>query len=79
MRSAHVAYLLLATTLPAAAQHTQHAEHAPPSPAAAASVSDADRAAAFPDLLTRASSNAVCGVHDSSVTTAPELPTSSSI
>jgi copper resistance protein B len=52
MRSAHLAYLLLAATLPAIAQHAQHAEHAPPSPAAAASVSDADRAAAFPDLGT---------------------------
>src|SRR5688572_20281778 len=52
MRSAHLACLLLAAALPATAQHAQHAEHAPPSSAAAA-ISDADRAAAFPDLGTK--------------------------
>jgi len=51
MRSARLAYLALVAALPAAAQHAQHAEHAPPSPSPA-SVSDADRAAAFPDLGT---------------------------
>lgn len=49
MRSTLLAYLLLAAALPATAQHAEHAEHPQAGPAAA-SVSDAERAAAFPDL-----------------------------
>ena len=49
MRNARLAYLLLAAALPATAQHAQHARARAAEPLAT-SVSDADRAAAFPDL-----------------------------